>query len=185
VEHFIHQNGYLTVFLTVAFTGEFGLFAGVALAHKGAVTITGVIILGTAASFVGNTFYFYAGKFLWKRWRFLQKNFGEKVESTSRVVRRYGSPVMLASRFFYGVRNIVPIALGVYGVRFAVFAIYNLIGAFIWAYVFTEGGVIFSSRIMKNFVSFHAGLLWGLITSAVIVVLYLIIRKTVSKIRKS
>jgi len=184
VEHLIHQNGYLTVFITVAFTGEFGLFAGVALAHRGAVTITGVVILGTVASFVGNTFYYYAGRFLWNRWHFLKRTFGAKVESTSRVVHRYGSPLMIVARFFYGIRNIVPITLGVYGVRSLVFAIYNLIGAFVWAWVFTEGSAVFSSHVMKNFVSFHVGLIWGLATSAIIAILYIVIRKAILKIQR-
>lgn len=184
MEHFLHHNGYLTVFITVAFTGEFGLFAGVALAHKGTVTITGVVILGTAASFVGNMFYYYAGRFLWNRWHFLKKNFGAKVESTSGVVHRYGSPLMVISRFFYGVRNIVPITLGIYSVNVYIFIVYNVIGAFAWAWVFTEGASVFSSRVMKNFVSFHVGLFWGIVTSAAIVVLYLIIKETVSKVQK-
>ncbi len=184
VEHFLHQNSYLTVLITVAFTGEFGLFAGVALAHKGAVTITGVIFLGTEASFVGNMFYYYAGRFLWNKWHFLKKNFGAKVESTSRVVERYGSPLMIIARFFYGVRNIIPITLGIYRVNVYVFVMYNIIGAFAWAWVFTEGASVFSSRVMKNFVSFHFGIFWGLTTSAAIFVLYLLIRKTVSKVQK-
>ena len=182
MEHFLHQNAYLSVFITVAFTGEFGLFAGVALAHKGAVTITGVIILGTVASFVGNMIYYYAGKLLWEKWHFLKKNFGSKVDSTSPVVRRYGSPLMLVARFFYGVRNIVPITLGIYRVKVYVFTIYNLIGAFVWAWIFTEGGAAVSARLIRRFVDFRMGIIWGLITSAIIALLYLAIRKGVSKI---
>ncbi len=59
MENFIHQNGYVTVFLTVAFSGEFGLFAGIALARAGSVTLPGVIAVGTIASFVGNMFSSY------------------------------------------------------------------------------------------------------------------------------
>jgi len=172
------------VFITVAFSGEFGLFAGVALAQKGAVTITGVIILGTVASFIGNMFYYYAGRFLWDRWHFLKKNFGAKVESTSRVVQRYGSPLMLVARFFYGVRNIVPIALGLYGVSTYIFVVYNMVGAFVWAWVITEGGAALSVHIMKSFASFRVGLLWGIITSAIIALLYFTVRKVVSQIQK-
>lgn len=182
MEHFINQNGYLTVFLTVAFSGEFGLFAGIALAHKGAVTITGVIILGTVASFIGNMFYYYAGRFLWNKWQFLKKNFGAKVEATSGVVQRYGSPLMLLARFFYGIRSVVPITLGIYSVNVYVFVTYNVIGAFVWAWAFTEGGAIMSSQVIKNFVSFRVGLLWGLITSALVAILYFAIRKAASRL---
>lgn len=184
VEQFIHHNGYVTVFLTVAFSGEFGLFAGVALARTGAVALPGVIALGTVASFIGNMFYYYAGKILWNKWHFLKNNFGAKVEATSRVVRRYGSPLMIIARFFYGIRNVVPITLGVYRVGVGIFMFYNIVGAFFWAWFFTEAGAFFSIHLMKSFASFRQGLLWGIFTSAVIAALYLVIRKTVSKIQK-
>ncbi len=172
----------MTVFVTVAFSGEFGLFAGVALAHAGSMTLPGVIVLGTAASFVGNMFYYYAGKILWNKWGILKRNFGAKVQATSKIVRRFGSPLMLIARFFYGVRNIIPITLGVYSVNVAVFVAYNIIGAFAWAWFFTEAGNLFSIHVLRNFTSFRTGLLWGIVTSAAVVVLYLVIRKTVSRV---
>ncbi len=183
MEHFLHDNGYITVFLAVAFSGEFGLFAGVALARVGSVTLTGVIVLGSAASFVGNMFYYYAGRVLWNKWGFLKRNLDSKVEASSAIVRRFGSPLMLIARFFYGIRNIVPIALGVYDVNVMVFIIYNIVGAFIWAWFFTEAGSIFSIHLMRGFASFRSGLLWGIITSLLLVVLYLGVRKVVSKIQ--
>ncbi|MFZ1081573.1 MAG: hypothetical protein WAO19_06585 [Candidatus Kryptoniota bacterium] len=182
MEHFFNHNGYITVFLTVAFSGEFGLFAGVALARTGSVTLPGVIALGTAASFVGNMFYYYAGKLLWNKWGFLKKNFGAKVEATSNIVKRFGSPLMLIARFFYGIRNVIPITLGVYSINVLVFMVYNVVGAFVWAWFFTEAGNLFSIHIMRNFASFRTGLLWGIVTSALLVGLYLVVRKAISKI---
>jgi len=184
MEHFLRNNGYVTVFLTVAFSGEFGLFVGVALAHAGSVTMPGVIALGTAASFIGNMLYYYAGKFLWDKWGLLKRNFGSKVEATSRIAWRYGSPLMLIARFLYGIRNIIPIALGLFGVNIMVFMIFNIVGAFAWAWFFTEAGNVFSIQVMKAFSGFRSGLIWGIITSAMVAVLYFMIRKAVLIIQK-
>jgi len=184
MEHFLHHNGYVTILLAVAFSGEFGLFAGVALARAGAVTLPGVIAVGTIASFIGNSFYYCAGRLLWNKWQFLRKNFGDKVERSSIPVRRYGSPIMLIARFFYGVRNIVPITLGIYRVSVGVFTFYNIVGALIWAWVFTEAGSLFSLYMMKSFTGFREGLTWGIITSAIIVAAYFIARRFFPKIKK-
>ncbi|HEY9167232.1 MAG TPA: DedA family protein [Candidatus Kryptonia bacterium] len=184
MEQFIYHNGYVTVFLTVAFAGEFGLFTGVALARTGAVSLTGVVILGTVASFVGNMLYYYAGRLLWKKWRFLRMRFEEKIERTSRVVRRYGSPIMLIARFFYGIRNVIAIALGVYDVRAGIFVIYNLVGAFIWSWFFTEAGSVFSSYFMNTFASFRAGMYWGILSSIFVAALFVLIRKAISRLQK-
>jgi membrane protein DedA with SNARE-associated domain len=184
VDQFLAHNGYLTVFVTVAFSGEFGLFTGIALAQTGAVTTYGVIAVGTLASFIGNTFYYYAGRFLWNKIGYLKKSFGAKVTATSRIVNRFGSPLMLISRFFYGIRNVIPIALGVYGVNIILFSVYNIAGAFIWSWSFTEAGRLLSIHLVKNFASFRTGLLWGVVTTALIVSLYFSIRRAVSRMQK-
>lgn len=180
VEQFIHHNGYLTVFISVALAGEVGLFAGAALARTGAVTLTGVVLLGTAASFIANTIYFYAGRSLWNRWKFLREKFGNRVERSSGVVRRYGSPLMLVARFFYGIRDIVPLALGLYRVEPGLFTLYNIIGAFAWAYAFTVLGDAISG-ILKR-VSGNIGFLFlvGAGLAVVILAVYLLIRRRVS-----
>ncbi|MDE3056954.1 MAG: hypothetical protein KGJ59_03240 [Bacteroidota bacterium] len=84
--------------------------------------------------------YYYAGKFLWNSWDYLKKTFGAKLEATSKTVNRFGSPFMLISPFFYGIRNIIPIALEVYNVNVVPFTIYNLIGTAAWAWAFAEAG---------------------------------------------
>lgn len=183
VEQFIHQNGYLTVFVTVALAGELGLMAGAALARTGAVSLTGVIILGTAASFIANTIYYYAGKVLWGKWTFLREKFGEKVDRSSGVVRRYGSPLMLVARFFYGVRDIVPVTLGLYRVEPGLFTLYNIIGAFVWAFFFTVLGDAFAGFIRGSFRNIQTALLWGAAVAVVLFLLYMLIRRAVSKIR--
>lgn len=165
------------------FSGEFGLIAGAALARTGAVTLTGVVILGTAASFIANTFYYYVGKFVWNKWNFLHDRFEDKVARTSPVVRRYGSPLMLVARFFYGVRDIVPIALGLYRVGAGIFTVYNIIGAFIWAFLFTLLGSAFSDFFGNPFSNIQATLLWGLVSATAFALAYLLIRKVVSKLR--
>lgn len=183
MEQFVHQNGYLTVFITVAFAGEFGLMAGAALARTGSVTLTGVVILGTAASFAANMIYYYAGKFLWGKWKFLRERFGEKVDRSSRVVRRYGSPLMLVARFFYGVRDIVPITLGLYRTEPGLFALYNIIGAFIWAFFFTVLGDAFAGFIKGSFRSIQTALVWSIGAVVIILFVYMLIRKAVSRLR--
>jgi membrane protein DedA with SNARE-associated domain len=183
MEQLLGQNGYLTVFVAVVFGGELGLFAGAAFARAGNVSLGGVVILGTAASFIVNTLYYYAGKLLWKRWHYLRRKFGEKVESTSGAVRRFGPVSMLVARFFYGARDIVPITLGIYGVSAGSFAIYNIVGAFVWALAFVLFGFYFSELFESSFHSFRAGIIWGMVAAVAIVVSYALIRKAIGKNR--
>lgn len=184
VDHFIQDKGYLTVFLTVVLSGEFGLIAGVALARTGTVTLSGVIILGTIASFIGNMFYYYLGKVLWTRWHFLRKRLGHKVETSTRIVRRYGSPLMLLARFFYGVRNMVPITLGLYEVSVGPFIIYNIVGAFVWAWFFTTAGGLVSGYLINNLPNVRNLLFFVVAGVAILGISYVLIRKFVSRLER-
>ncbi len=184
MEQFIHQNGYLLVFVTIAFTGEFGLFTGVALARTGSVTLWGVIALGTAASFVGNVLYYYAGRVVWNKWSFVRKRFGEKVEQSAAPVRKFGSPLMLVARYFYGIREVVPVALGLYQVRTASFMVYNLVGAFIWSWSFTEAANLLSVKIVSSFTTPQSDIVMGIAASIALAVAYFTIRKVVARLRR-
>jgi len=145
----VRENGYLTVFLTVVVSGELGLFVGVALAHAGSVTLTGVVTVGTFAAFLSNTLYYCAGAFLWSRWGYLKRRFEEKVASTSTTVKRVGLPLMIPARFLYGVRNIVPLVLGIYRANILAFAFFNLVGSFVWVCAFAGMGRVILPGIVK------------------------------------
>ena len=124
----------------IIFSGEVGLLAGVAFVRKGCMTLTELIAIGAIASFIANMLYFYAGKLLWNKWNFLRIKLSFKVEKSWKFVNRFGTPLMIFSRFLYGIRNVIPIALGIYKVNNTLFIIYNLIGAIIWALVFSGSG---------------------------------------------
>ncbi len=148
---FFANNGYLTVFLTVVISGELGLFVGVALAHAGSVTMAGVIAVGTLAAFLGNTVYYCAGAFAWEKWAFLRNRYQQRVEATAKNVQRFGLPVMVVARFLYGVRNIVPLVLGIYRVDFLRFALYNGAGCIVWVLAFTELGYLVAPAVARIF----------------------------------
>ncbi len=159
------------------------MFAGIALAQAGAISLTAVVALGTAASFLANTLYYYLGRLLWKRWSFLRQRFGKRVEDTSPVVMRYGASVMLAARFFYGIRDIVPITLGLYGVSAGGFILFNILGAFLWAFLFTVFGNAFADFFLHTFRSVELVVIGSLMAGSMGTVAYALVRRAVSKLR--
>lgn len=185
MQAFLTLKGYLTVFVLVVLSGEIGLLAGAALSKIGAVTVPGVIAVGSISSFVGNMLYFYTGKVLWSKWGFLKQRLGKRVSQTMKIAQKYGCPLMLFARFFYGLRNIVPIALGIYQVPLHKFALYNLAGAVIWSIFFTTAGVGISLFLTRSITDLKSGVLWGLVSSILIAMLYLVVRGLVAKLTYS
>jgi len=149
MEQLIHQNAYLIVIALITFSGEAGLFAGVAFVATGRMSLMELIAIGTIVSFFGNMIYYCLGMLVWNNWKFLRKKFGVKVEKSKAIINKYGTPVMIISRFLYGVRNIIPVCLGLYRVNVINFAIYNLIGDFLWAIIFSSFGRIVSIPFIR------------------------------------
>lgn len=145
----LRHHGYLAVFFTVALNGELGLLLGIGLVRSGSVTMPGVVIVGTVAALLGNALYYAAGAFLWDRWGFLKRRFGAKVESTAGTVHKAGLPLMLVARFLFGVRNIVPLALGIYRANVLAFMPFNVAGSLLWALAFTGAGQLLSPAIVR------------------------------------
>jgi len=151
----IHQHATLIVIVLIMFSGEAGLFAGAAFVAAGRMSLLELIVLGTVVSFLGNMMYYCLGMFVWNNGKVLNRKFGVKVERSKALLNKYGTPVMIISRFLYGVRNIIPICLGLYRVNVMNFAIYNLIGSFLWTIIFTSLGASFqfllSGRIVEAY----------------------------------
>jgi len=142
MEQILNYNKYLIVIALILLSGEAGLFAGVAFVAAGKMHMYEVIIIGTFVSFLGNMMYYYLGKFTWNKWNFLRNKFGGKIEKSKKLINKFGPPIILVSRFIYGIRNIIPICLGLYQVNIIYFTIFNIIGGIIWTMFYTCSGYL-------------------------------------------
>jgi membrane protein DedA with SNARE-associated domain len=87
--------------------------------------------------------YFFIGRFQGRK---LLRRFPAWRERTDRVfyhIHRHQDLLILSFRFFYGLRNVTPFAIGMSEVATARFIVLNLIGAAIWAVSFGFAGYTF------------------------------------------
>lgn len=136
LETLIAEYGYLAILIGTFLEGEtIVILAGFA-AHMGILELPWVIAAAVAGSFSGDQFYYYLGR----RWgpRIIAKRLSwqEGAQKVYKHLHRHQYFLILTFRFYYGLRNVTPFAVGSAMVPRARFFTLNLIGAVVWAVAF-------------------------------------------------
>jgi membrane protein DedA with SNARE-associated domain len=129
----VQSYGYPAVFVGSLVEGETILALGAIAAHRGYLALPWVIAAAAAGGFLGDQFYFLVGRFagdrVLARWPPLRPG----AERVRQLLDRYDAPLILGVRFMYGLRTVGPIAIGMSRIHWVRFALFNLVGAIVWA----------------------------------------------------
>ncbi|TSA26049.1 MAG: DedA family protein [Bacteroidetes bacterium] len=127
------------VFFGFIFAGDALLFSAGLLCGTDLldVNIFLLLFLITGAAIAGNITGYYTGKILGKRlhtkkdsWFFKQRH----LEKTRLFCEKYGGMSLIAGRFVWIIRTIMPILTGTSGMSFRRFNLFNILGAFLWVW---------------------------------------------------
>jgi membrane protein DedA with SNARE-associated domain len=129
----LKEYGYIVLFGWSILEGEMGLIMAGIMSHTGDMNIFIAIIVGALGGFVGDQIYFYIG-------RYNKKYIHDKLRSQRRkfaiahlLLKKYGWPLIFVQRYMYGMRTVIPMAIGITKYSARDFAIINLVSAFFWA----------------------------------------------------
>ncbi len=143
----LHQYGYLALFAGCLLEGETLLLLAGLAAHGGYLSFPGVVGVAFVGGTLGDQIGFHVGRRygvpLLRRWPHLEA----PAARVRRLIDRHAAPLIVAVRFMYGLRLIGPVAIGMSDVSAARFAIFNMIGAAIWAVAVAGVGYLFGHAI--------------------------------------
>lgn len=129
----VQTYGYPAVFAGSLIEGETILALAAISAHRGYLSLPWVIATAAAGGFLGDQIWFLVGRLagdrVLARWPTLRPG----AERVRQLLARYDTPLILGVRFLYGLRTVGPIAIGMSRVHWFRFALFNLIGAIVWA----------------------------------------------------
>ena len=155
LEQLIADYGYLAILIGTFFKGEtIVILAGVA-ANMGLLEIQWVIAAAVAGSFSGDQFYYYLGRHWGPKIIARRLSWQEGAQKVYRLLHRHQYFLILTFRFYYGLRNVTPFAVGSAGVPRARFFVLNLIGAVVWAITFGYAGYLFGEAFRLFIDDYH------------------------------
>ncbi|KPK49141.1 MAG: hypothetical protein AMS22_14160 [Thiotrichales bacterium SG8_50] len=155
LELLIENYGYLAIFILTFLEGEtIVILAGVA-AHLGLLELQWVILSALAGSFGGDQFYYYLGRHWGPKIIAKRLSWKEGAEKVYRLLHRHQYFLILTFRFYYGLRNVTPFAVGSAHVPRLRFFVLNLIGAIVWAITFASAGYLFGEAFKLFVDDYH------------------------------
>jgi len=130
---FLKEYSYPILFIWSVMEGETGLIMAGILSHTGDMNLWLSILVAGAGGFTGDTIYFFIGRLNKKYVSKKLKNHRRKFALAHLLLKRYGWIIIFVQRYMYGMRTIIPIAIGMTRYSTTKFLIINLISAIIWA----------------------------------------------------
>jgi len=141
--------GYVILFIWSIMEGETGLVMAGVMSHTGDMSLSMAIAVAGLGGFTGDQIYFYIGRFNKKYIHKQLKSQRRKFALAHLLLKKYGWPVIFAQRYMYGLRTVIPMAIGLTRYSAKKFAFINFISAIIWASVTIILAYIFGEEILK------------------------------------
>lgn len=150
MEDFIREWGYIALF-AYSFGGGFvGLVIAGVLSYAGDLNIYISILVAGVSNFLGDQFLFTLARKNKAYAKDMMKKYGRKVALAHLLMRRYGSFVVIFQKYIYGIKTLIPLAMGLTKYSGMKFIAFNAFATMLWACIvgfasFTAGEYILSS----------------------------------------
>jgi membrane-associated protein len=135
--------------------GDSLLFAAGAIAARGKLSVGGLFFLLAGAAILGNTVNYSIGHFIGPRvfradetHPLLNRTHLDRAHA---FFEKYGGMAVVLTRFVPIIRTFVPFVAGAGAMRYAAFALYNVIGGVLWVGICLGAGYAFGNvPVVKN-----------------------------------
>lgn len=163
---FVASYGYAAVLAGTLLEGETILLLAGFAAQQGHLSFALVVFVAFIGGTTGDQVFFWCGR----RWGVrLQERFPNlrvRMASTALLLKRWDATLIVVVRFLYGLRIAGPIAMGALGVGRMRFAIFNAVGAAIWAVVIGGLGYLLGGSLemlLGEIEGYESVVLWGVL----------------------
>ncbi|MBS9782872.1 MAG: DedA family protein [Arcobacter sp.] len=150
MEDFIRDWGYIALFMYSFGGGFVGLIIAGVFSFSGELNLFISMIVAGASNFLGDQFLFYMARKNKIYANEKMKKFGRKIAYSHLLMRKYGSFVVFIQKYLYGVKTLVPLAMGLSKYSLIKFTIFNALSTILWSVLvgyaaFTAGEYVLST----------------------------------------
>ena len=141
--------GYIGLFLYSLGGGFVALVGAGVLSFMGKMDLTLVIAIAFIANALGDVMLFYMARYQKSMMMEGLKQHRRKLALAHIMMKKNGNWIILIQKFVYGIKTLIPIAIGLTKYDFKKFAILNVGSSAIWALVFGFGSYYSGDALVK------------------------------------
>lgn len=142
INHLISQYGYAALVIGSIAEGETITLLGGVAAHQGLLRFPLVVISVALGGMIGDQLLYLLGRRYGMKLLRRFSRHRDKVHQAQTLIRRHPYLFVIGSRFMYGFRIVGPLLIGTSRLRPRIFLPLNIIGALVWALLFTTLGYV-------------------------------------------
>ncbi len=131
----LETYGYIVLFLYSFGGGFIALMGAGVLSYTGHMDLEIAILVAFIANFLGDTMLFYMGRYNKKDVMGYLHKHKRKLALSHILMKRHGSWVIFLQKYVYGIKTLIPLAIGLTKYDFKKFTLLNLFASAIWAVV--------------------------------------------------
>lgn len=144
--------GYIGLFLYSLGGGFVAIVGAGVLSFMGKMDLSTSIFIAFVANALGDMMLLYMARYQKAMMMEGLRKHRRKLALSHLLMKKYGSWIILFQKFVYGIKTLIPIAIGLTKYDIKKFAILNILSAAVWALVFGFGSY-YSGEALMNLAS--------------------------------
>ena len=129
----LETYGYIVLFLYSFGGGFIALMGAGVLSYTGHMSLEISIVVAFVANFLGDTMLFYMSRYNKKDVMGYLHKHKRKLALSHILMKRHGSWVIFLQKYVYGIKTLIPLAIGLTKYDFKKFTVLNFFASAIWA----------------------------------------------------
>jgi membrane protein DedA with SNARE-associated domain len=145
----LETYGYIILFLYSLGGGFVALLGAGVLSYMGKMDLSTSLAVAFVANTLGDVMLFYMARYQKSMMMEGLRKHRRKLALSHVMMKKYGSWIILIQKFVYGIKTLIPIAIGLTKYDFKKFAVLNTVSAAVWTLVVGLGAYYSGGPLVK------------------------------------
>ena len=160
MEKFLDQYGYVALLIGTFMEGETAILMASSLIYKGLFNFPFTVLAAFSGSFISDWIYYLIGRINGKYFLATRPKLSSKVKPVTDFFHRHKFQILFSYRFLYGFRIIIPVVIGMSGLRPIQFLFYSTFTGLLWATSVSTTGYFIGRLLELKIQSFQDNILF-------------------------
>ncbi len=143
--------GYIALFIYTLGGGMVAIVAAGVLSYMGKMDVHVSVGIAFVANALGDTLLFYLGRYNKEMIYPHIKKHRRKLALSHVWMKKYGDKIIFFQKFVYGIKTLVPLAIGFTKYSYLKFTALNVVSSLVWAILLGYGSYMFGDIFKKIF----------------------------------